>query len=64
MDIHHLLKETKKRGASDLHLIAGAPTALRINGALVSIDEVKLTPETTRSLVYELLSEGQKKSYK
>ncbi len=56
MDIQSLLSETEKRNASDLHIIAGASPGFRINGELVYLHDVKLTPEITKNLVYGLLT--------
>lgn len=63
MDMTSLLRETKERDASDLHIIAGVAPGFRINGELAPMDETKLTPEMTRSLVYQLLTEEQKKIF-
>ena len=63
MDMKSLLKETKERNASDLHIIAGASPGFRVNGQLMAFDGVKLTPEMSRDLVYQILSEQQKKTF-
>jgi len=47
--------------ASDLHLVAGHPPMVRINGSLLPIQsEALLTPAQTQDLVLQLLSEEQK----
>jgi twitching motility protein PilT len=46
-------------GASDLHLSAGTPPVLRINGDLQEAEHRALSEEEVRILVYELLTEGQ-----
>ena len=38
MKVDSLLKTAVDREASDLHLRAGAPPVLRVNGALVPLD--------------------------
>jgi len=58
-----LLKETKKRNASDLHLIAGAPPGFRINGKLITLGGVRLTPEMSENLIYQILTPEQKKIF-
>jgi twitching motility protein PilT len=51
-----------ERAASDLHLTAGSPPVIRINGRLERLAErEKLTPEETRDIVYRILSTEQQK---
>jgi len=59
--IQALLEEMVVKEATDLHLIAGSPPYMRIDQELVSTDYEVLTPAMTRSLVYSLLSDSQKK---
>jgi len=59
--IQALLEEMVVRGATDLHLIAGSPPCMRIDQELVTTDYEVLTPAMTRTLVYSLLSDNQKK---
>ncbi len=47
---NQLLAAAVKNGASDLHLKAGAPPALRINGALLPVKVPALMPEDTRAV--------------
>jgi twitching motility protein PilT len=61
--IQKLLEEMVERGATDLHLIAGAPPYFRINQELVAGDYEVLTPAMTRSLVYSLLNDSQKRRF-
>ena len=60
MDIVDLLRLTKERGASDLHLAAGAGPTLRVNGELVSVDGTPHTNEDLRGLLYDILTDSQK----
>lgn len=53
---------TIDRNASDLHLVAGYPAELRIDGELVPIDRTVLTGEVIANLVLPLLSDEQKKA--
>jgi twitching motility protein PilT len=51
-----------ERDASDLHLTAGSPPALRIRGAITRLDEHGvLTPDDTRELIYRILSTERQK---
>ncbi|MFH1776971.1 MAG: type IV pilus twitching motility protein PilT [Candidatus Omnitrophota bacterium] len=57
--IFELLDLTIEKRASDLHLIAGAPASLRINGFIEYVDDQKLTPEDVKKMIYELLKPEQ-----
>jgi twitching motility protein PilT len=51
-----------ERDASDLHLTAGSPAVIRVNGHLERLpDHDKLRPEETRTLIYRILSTEQQK---
>ena len=47
---NQLLAAAVKNGASDVHLKAGAPPALRINGALLPVKVPALMPEDTKAV--------------
>jgi len=61
MEIKELLEYTINRKASDLHLLAGVPPMIRINGLLspITAKEV-LTPEAASNLVLSLVNDEQK----
>lgn len=59
-EIDRLLKHVVERKASDLHLSAGAPVMLRINGSMVPLDAAPINPEKTAALVMPLLTDEQK----
>ena len=59
-NLHDLLKEMVKRGASDLHITIGSAPQLRINGTLVPMDSALLSPNDTKQLCYSILTESQK----
>jgi twitching motility protein PilT len=60
--IDDLLEQMVTRNASDLHLTAGTPPALRVRGRLERLDGVAaLTPEHTQQLLYRILSTEQQK---
>ena len=63
MDIAQLLTFSVKEGASDCHLSAGEPPMLRINGDLKRIDLPALTVEDVHSLVYDMMSDSQRKTF-
>jgi twitching motility protein PilT len=59
MNIHDLFELVFKEKASDLLISAGAPPILRINGHLYRSKTDPLTPEQTRKLITDMLSEEQ-----
>jgi len=60
VDITDLLVLTKERKASDLHLAAGAPPTLRINGKLVRVNRAVLSREDLHTMLYDILTDEQK----
>ena len=62
LNIDALLERTVALGASDLHVAAGAAPAVRVRGKLQRLDEFEsLSPETTQTLLYRILSSEQQK---
>lgn len=60
MGIKELLQLTVERNASDLHIIAGVPPTLRIDGQLSSVpNEAVLTPEVINTYLKEVLTSQQ-----
>jgi twitching motility protein PilT len=62
MHIDDLLRKMVERKASDLHLKAGSPPVLRIDGKLTEIDTDRLSPEGLEKLIFGILKESQKKT--
>jgi twitching motility protein PilT len=58
--LHQLLKVMIERGASDLHVTAGSPPQLRLDGSLVPLKTAPLGPIETKQLCYSVLTEEQK----
>jgi twitching motility protein PilT len=61
--LRELLEEMNNQDASDLHLTAGLPPMLRIDGKLAATKFEALTPDDTRQLAYSVLSDEQKKLF-
>lgn len=59
-DLIDLLVLAVEKGASDLHLTAGAPPMMRLDGIIKPLMEELLTAEDTRRLVIDALKEGQR----
>lgn len=61
MDIQELFKVTIKEKASDLHLLAGIPPTLRVDGSLRYLTEYgALTPQVLEEMIFSLLAPAQK----
>ncbi len=60
MSIQEYLEIVVKKEASDLHIVAGSPAMIRIDGSLMPVAPGLLTPEETETLIFELLSPEQK----
>jgi len=58
-EVDQLLRELVDRNGSDLHMTAGCPPKVRVDGRLTSIGDVPLTPAEARRLTYGLLKEEQ-----
>ncbi len=63
MDIHDLFELVAKEKASDLLISAGAPPILRINGQLYRSKTEALTPEQTKKLIYDFLTDAQREQF-
>lgn len=56
MDINDLLIKTVEAGASDLHICAGVPPVIRVNGDLIYLNEPILTPQNCVHLAKQCLN--------
>lgn len=57
--LEELLQQLVERGGSDLHISAGAPPKIRIDGKLISVDTEILDSEQSQKLVYSVLDNDQ-----
>ncbi len=62
-DIADLLKEMVAKGASDLHITTEAPPMIRVEGVLKPLPYRPLDPATTKSLMYSVMTEEQKRLF-
>ncbi len=61
LDLNELLAVVVSRGGSDLHITAGVPPMMRLNGALLPIEDIPaLTKRDTQELVFSIMSEEQR----
>jgi twitching motility protein PilT len=60
MDITELLAFVVKQNASDLHLSAGVPPLIRVDGDLKRLDLPAMDNKTVLSLLYEIMNDKQR----
>jgi len=58
-----LLRRTLEMNASDLHLTAGSPPQVRVDGELRRLDLPELSPSDTKQYAYSVLTDAQKKRF-
>lgn len=63
VNLRDLLQEMIDNKASDLHITAGVPPQLRIDGDIMPTDADPLTPEVTQAITYSVLNEEQQKRF-
>ncbi len=63
MDITELLAFSVKNGASDLHLSAGLPPMIRVDGDVRRINVPVLEHKVVHSLVYDIMNDKQRKDF-
>jgi len=61
--LHQLLKQMIERGASDLHITAGAPSQIRVDGGLVPVGTASLSGSETKELCYSILTDQQRQRF-
>ena len=63
MDITELLAFSAKQGASDLHLSAGLPPMIRVDGDVRRINLPPLEHKQVHALIYDIMNDKQRKDY-
>ncbi len=63
MDITELLTFSVKQGASDLHVTAGMPPLIRVDGDIRRINVPEMDHKEVYNLVYEIMNDKQRKGY-
>ncbi len=63
VDIAQLLAFAVKNNASDLHLSAGVPPMIRVDGDMKRINMPPLTHKEVHSMVYDIMNDKQRKAY-
>ena len=63
MDIAELLGFTVKNKSSDLHLSAGLPPMIRVDGDLRKINVPPLEPKEVLKIIYDIMNDKQRKEF-
>ncbi len=63
MDIAQLLAFGVKQGASDLHLSAGMPPMIRVDGDMRRINLPEMPHKQVYDLIYDIMNDKQRKTY-
>ena len=63
MDITELLAFSVKNKASDLHLSAGLPPMIRVDGDIRRINVPALDQKEVHSLIYDIMNDKQRRDY-
>ena len=58
--LNDYLLDAIKMGASDLHITVGVPPMVRISGKIQPLDYPRFTSNSTRELIYDILSNDQR----
>jgi len=63
MDITELLAFSAKNGASDLHLSAGLPPMIRVDGDVRRVNVPALEHSDVHDMVYDIMNDKQRKDF-
>jgi twitching motility protein PilT len=63
MDISQLLGFSVKNGASDLHLSAGLPPMIRVDGDVRRINVPAMDHKEVHGMIYDIMNDKQRKTY-
>ena len=63
LNLRELLQEMIEKRASDLHITAGIPPMLRVDGLLHPTSHPVVTPEFSKQIAYSVLTEEQQKRF-
>ncbi len=63
VDIAQLWSFAVKSGASDLHLSAGVPPMIRVDGDVKRINMPELDHKTVHAMIYDIMNDKQRKDY-
>ncbi len=62
-NLYQLLQTLVEKGASDLHITAGSPPLIRMDGKVLPMTHPSLAPAETKQLIYSVLTDAQKQRF-
>jgi twitching motility protein PilT len=62
-NLQQLLRAMVEKGGSDMHITAGSPPVLRIDGSIVPLKLPPLSKADTKTLCYEMLTDEQRAKF-
>lgn len=62
-ELDKLFRIMTAQGASDLHLSAGSPPYIRVNGDMTALPQPTLNTEQVQGLIFEILTEKQRRVF-
>jgi twitching motility protein PilT len=63
VNLRDLLQEMIDKRASDLHITAGVPPMLRVDGIICRTSHPVITPEVSKQIAYSIITEVQQKRF-
>ncbi|MBT5067153.1 MAG: twitching motility protein PilT, partial [Halieaceae bacterium] len=63
MDITELLAFTAQQNASDLHLSAGLPPMIRVDGDIRRVNVPPMDHAQVQTLMYDIMNDQQRRDY-
>ena len=63
MNIQELLNFSGQQGSSDLHITAGMPPLIRVDGDIRRINVDPMDHKEVHGLIYEIMNDRQRKDY-
>jgi twitching motility protein PilT len=62
-NLRDLLQEMIDKKASDLHITAGVPPMIRVDGVVIKTGHPVITPDVSKQIAYSVLTEEQQKRF-
>ena len=63
MEFEKLLRLMVEKGGSDLFITAGVPPSMKVNGKIMPVTKVPMSPEQTRETVHSVMNEQQRREF-
>ena len=63
MEFEKLLRLVVEKGGSDLFITAGVPPSMKVNGKIMPVTKVPMSPEQTRETVHSVMNEQQRREF-